>query len=232
VTTPSEKSALPLQVRQDWQRHDRTGLHEAVLASGKTLEQLQTLLAMAQQDQHSLLFTRIDQAIAGQLKITTGAFDHDPVSRTAIYQARPSPLLQQAAVAVVTGGSSDLPVAREAVRTLQFHGIEALEIYDVGVAGLWRIQEQLPLLLEQKVIIAVAGMDAALPTVLGGLIKGLIIAVPSSTGYGRAREGETALNALLCSCAQGLVVVNIDNGFGAACAALRVLAGKVADPAS
>ncbi len=98
-------------------------------------------------------------------------------------------------------------------------------VYDIGVAGLWRLQEKLELLRAQKILICVAGMDAALPTVLAGLVPNLIIAVPASTGYGMARGGETALNALLCSCGQGLVVVNIDNGFGAACAALRALAG-------
>src|SRR5690606_30571001 len=124
-------------------------------------------------------------------------------------------------------GTSDAAVAREAVRTLAFHGHAATEIHDAGVAGLWRIQAHLPLLSEQQIIICVAGMDAAMPTVLAGLLPALIIGVPTSTGYGIARGGETALHALLCSCAQGIAVVNIDNGFGAACAALRAARGMV-----
>ena len=211
------------QLRQDWHRAERTGLHEAVLARGKSLEQLQFLLNQAQEGQHALLFTHLERVVGEQLQVTAGLLDLDPVSRTAVYWPQMPCERKAAPIAIVSGGSSDLPVAREAVRTLKFHGVEPVEIYDVGVAGLWRLQEQLPLLQKQSVIIAVAGMDAALPTVLGGLVKALIIAVPTSIGYGMARQGETALNALLCSCAQGLVVVNIDNGFGAACAALRAL---------
>ncbi len=94
---------------------------------------------------------------------------------------------------------------------------------DVGVAGLWRITERLDELRERRVVICIAGMDAALPTVLGGLIPGVLIAVPASAGYGMTRGGETAMQSMLCSCAPGLVVVNIDNGYGAACAAIRVL---------
>src|SRR5690606_10580417 len=147
---------------------------------------------------------------------------YDAVAATARYiPAGYKPETIACRIAVVTGGTSDLPVAQEAVQTLRFYGCAATEIHDAGVAGLWRIEAQLELLRKQQIIICVAGMDAALPTVLAGLVPALIIAVPASTGYGMARAGETALNALLCSCAQGLVVVNIDNGFGAACAAIR-----------
>jgi pyridinium-3,5-biscarboxylic acid mononucleotide synthase len=96
-----------------------------------------------------------------------------------------------------------------------FHGHAAVEIYDVGVAGLWRIQQHLPAIAEHQVVIACAGMDAALHTVLAGLVPGLVIAVPTSVGYGVAEGGRTTLHSLLCSCAPGLVVVNIDNGYGA-----------------
>ncbi len=126
-------------------------------------------------------------------------------------------------IAVVTGGSSDVPVAREASRTLGYYGYRSLEIDDVGVAGLWRITNRLEELREKQIIICIAGMDAALPTVLGGLVSAVLIAVPTSIGYGMAKEGETALRSLLVSCAPGITVVNINNGFGAACAAIRVL---------
>lgn len=168
-----------------------------------------------------MLFTRLEQEMYDLLEARLPGFlDYDPVARTAFCQLSVQESVSDE-FAVVTGGSSDVPVAREALRTLQFYGHNALEINDVGVAGLWRLNERLPELENKKVVICIAGMDAALPTVLGGLIPGLIIAVPSSVGYGAARGGETALNSLLCSCAPGLVVVNIDNGYGAACAAIR-----------
>jgi NCAIR mutase (PurE)-related protein len=124
---------------------------------------------------------------------------------------------------VVGAGTSDMSVCREAVRALGYHGIKASEIYDVGVAGLWRLMERVPEIVRHPVVIAVAGMDAALVSVLGGLVPGLVIAVPTSVGYGMAKGGETALRAALVSCAPGVAVVNIDNGYGAACAALRAL---------
>ena len=104
-----------------------------------------------------------------------------------------------------------------------FYGHDVLEIHDVGVAGLWRITERLDELKACKIIVCVAGMDAALPTVLGGLISSVLIAVPTSVGYGMAKNGETALRSLLVSCAPGITVTNIDNGYGAACAAIRIL---------
>ena len=124
----------------------------------------------------------------------------------------------------MTAGTSDLPVAREAIRTLAFYGVGAREIADVGVAGLWRILQHEEELRRYPVVIVVAGMEGALFSVVAGLVGGVVIAVPTSTGYGAARAGETALHAALASCAPGLVAVNIDNGFGAANAALRVLA--------
>lgn len=208
----------------DWQRPARIGLSEAVLAAGKSLAQLQAILADASRRAQPLLFTRLAPEPALALASGTAGFDYDETSHTAIYRPDDqAPVLVNAAIAVVTGGTSDSRVAHEALRTLAFHGVAASVIHDVGVAGLWRLQQHLPLLHAQQVLICAAGMDAALPTVLAGLVPGLVIAVPTSTGYGRARDGETALNALLCSCAQGLTVVNIDNGFGAACAALRAL---------
>ncbi len=166
-----------------------------------------------------MLFTRMSRDNHDTLEQSfPGFLDYDEVSRTA-YQACPDPLYDEAQIAIITAGSSDVPVAREATRTLGYYGHPVDEINDVGVAGLWRLTDRLDDIRHKKVIICVAGMDAALPTVLGGLVPGLIIAVPSSVGYGMAKQGETALHALLCSCAPGLVVVNIDNGFSAAVAA-------------
>jgi hypothetical protein len=151
------------------------------------------------------------------------ALDYDPHSRTAILGKVPAPS-GEPPVAVVTAGTSDLPVAREAIRTLAFYGVGAREIADVGVAGLWRILRYEEELRRYPVVIVVAGMEGALFSVVAGLVGGVVIAVPTSTGYGVARAGETALHAALASCAPGLVTVNIDNGYGAASAALRVLA--------
>ena len=127
-------------------------------------------------------------------------------------------------MAIVTAGTSDIAIAREAARGLAFEGEASREIADVGVAGLWRLLQYETELKSYAVVIAVAGMDGALFSVVAGLVPGVVIAVPTSTGYGAARAGETALHAALASCAPGLVVTNIDNGYGAAQAALRVLA--------
>jgi NCAIR mutase (PurE)-related protein len=126
-------------------------------------------------------------------------------------------------VAIVAGGTSDAAVAREAARTLAFEGEEATLVLDVGVAGLWRLTERLDAIRTHRVIIAVAGMEGAIFSVLTGLVAAPVLAVPVSVGYGVGAGGQVALNAALASCASGLSVLNIDNGFGAAHAALRIL---------
>jgi NCAIR mutase (PurE)-related protein len=170
-----------------------------------------------------LLLTRLDQVQFAELPEHHRArIDYEPVSRTGFF-GEPHPLQGEARVAVVAAGTSDVPVSREAARTLRYYGVASTEINDVGVAGLWRLLERVEEIRRMPVVIAVAGMDAALPTVLGGLLPGVIIGVPTSVGYGVAQGGETALRAMLVSCAPGLAVMNIDNGYGAACAAMRVL---------
>ena len=129
----------------------------------------------------------------------------------------------KAGIGIVTAGTSDLGVAGEAARTLAFHGYAAPIIADVGVAGLWRLLERLEEIRRLRVIIAVAGMEGALFSVLAGLVAAPVIALPSSVGYGVATGGRVALEAALASCAPGLTVVNIDNGFGAACAAIGMM---------
>lgn len=211
------------EVVADWQRGERIGLPEAIYCAGKSVAQIAAILADAAGRAAPLLLTRLDAGQADALPpALRAALDYDPHSNTAVLGEWP-PLAAPPRVAVVTGGTSDLPVAREAARTLRFHGQDCLLIADAGVAGLWRLLAQVETLRGFPVLIAVAGMDAALPTVLAGLAPGAIIAVPTSVGYGVAAGGRTALNALLASCAPGLTVVNIDNGYGAACAALRIL---------
>jgi NCAIR mutase (PurE)-related protein len=218
-------------VQLDFDRRRRTGLDETIFAEGKSLAQLDTILTLARSRAAPLLITRLSpEKIAGLEPHWRTSLDYCPISKTAFF-GTPAPATDAAAaVAIVAGGSSDAAVAREAERTLAYGGVKSEVFIDVGVAGLWRLTRHVEVLREFSVVIAVAGMDAALPTVLGGLIPGLVIAVPTSVGYGVAAGGHTALNALLASCASGIVVVNIDNGYGAACAALRTLRVARRDP--
>ncbi len=207
----------------DTTRRERIGLGEAMLCGPKSPAQIAAILDDVAARRASLLLTRLDASAHDALPSAhRAALDYDPVSRTGFFGA-PLPLIGPTRLAVVAAGTSDVPVAREAMRTLRFDGVAAEEIVDVGVAGVWRLLERAEALRECDVVIVVAGMDAALPSVIGGLVGGLVIAVPTSVGYGVAAGGHAALNAALASCASGIVVVNIDNGYGAACAALRAL---------
>ncbi|MEM7445804.1 MAG: nickel pincer cofactor biosynthesis protein LarB [Pseudomonadota bacterium] len=209
----------------DFDRDERLGFGEAIFCAGKSTEQVQAILDAAMQQQKSLLLTRCALEMAAALG---PPLDYDEVSQTAFFGAT-APASDTPRIAIVAAGTSDIPVAREAERTLRFNGRQAHMILDVGVAGLWRLQARLPEIRKSAIVIAVAGMDAALPTVLGGLVPQPIIGVPTSVGYGATRSGETALMAMLSSCTPGLTVVNIDNGYGAACAALRMIARVAAD---
>ena len=209
-------------VNLDFERASRTGLAEAVFCAGKSDAQLRTICETIVVEHKPMLFTRLSLEQFVNLDAAyPSALNYEEVSGTAFHL--PPDVEQAVPLAVVTGGSSDLPVARECVRTLEFYGYQVLEIHAVGVAGLWRVTERLDELKRSKIIICVAGMDAALPTVLGGLVSAALIAVPTSVGYGMVKGGETALRSLLVSCAAGLTVTNIDNGYGAACAAIRIL---------
>ncbi len=204
----------------DEARTGRLGFGEAVYCLGKSPAQIAAILDGAHAP---ILLTLLSPEKFGALPATHQAgLDYDPVSQTA-FAGAPAALAGPAEIAVVTAGTSDVAVAREAVRTLRFSGRDAVLIADVGVAGLWRLMRRLDELRSMRVLIVAAGMDAALPSVIGGLVGGVIIAVPTSVGYGVAAGGQTALNSILSSCAPGIVTVNIDNGYGAACAALRVL---------
>ncbi len=207
----------------DTRRAERIGFGEAVYAAGKSPAQIAAILEDAAARDASLLLTRLDPERHSALPAwQQDRMDYDPVSRTAMFGPA-CPALAGLDVAVVTAGTSDVPVAREAVRTLGFNGRAALLIADVGVAGLWRLLSRVEELRAFRVVIVAAGMDAALPSVVAGLVPGVVIAVPTSVGYGVAEGGRAALHAILASCAPGIVTVNIDNGYGAACAALRVL---------
>lgn len=205
----------------DFDREQRLGFGEAIFCAQKSTAQINQILAEAQG--MPFLLTRLTpeafQALAEQHR---EHIDYDAVSQTGFHRFSPSAHCPPQ-IAVVTAGTTDAPTAREAVRTLEFNNLSTTVIYDVGVAGIWRLMERIDEIRSYPIIISVAGMDAALTSVLGGLVQSVIIAVPTSTGYGTAKAGETALNASLASCAPGVTVCNIDNGYGAACAAIRVL---------
>jgi hypothetical protein len=212
------------EVMFDFDRRRRTGLDEAVFAQGKSAAQLEVIFESAQARGVPLLVTRLSNDLHAAVAARWGEdLDYCPVSRTAFFGGvQPHPGTPPR-VAVVAAGSSDTLVAREVERTLEFNGVASASFIDVGVAGLWRLTRCLDAISAHPVVIAVAGMDAALPTVLGGLVAGLIVAVPTSIGYGVATGGHASLHAILASCAPGITVVNIDNGYGAACAAIRAL---------
>lgn len=214
---------LHKDVMLDFARDARTGLDEAVLCASKSVPHLAAILDQVEASGKRMLLTRLaPEQFEGLPQKHRAALDYEPVSRTAYFGGAHEPQVDTR-IAVVAAGTSDVAVSREAARTLRFYGEPATEISDVGVAGLWRLLERVEEIRKARVVIAVAGMDAALPTVIGGLVSGVVIGVPTSVGYGVATGGETALRAMLASCSQGLVVTNIDNGFGAACAALRIL---------
>lgn len=211
------------QIKLDFERRERIGFDEAVLCEWKSVEQIAYIVHTAGEAKRPLLLTRLsDVKFAALPEVYRRNIDYDPVSRTGFFAAELF-VPAHAEVSVVSAGSSDIPMAHEAIRTLQYFGIGASEISDVGVAGLWRLMERIDSIKASRVVIVAAGMDGALPSVVGGLVPGVVIAVPTSVGYGASDGGRTAMNACLASCAAGLTVVNIDNGFGAACAALRVL---------
>ena len=205
--------------RMDWQREARTGTAEAVLCATKTDAQIGAILETARTEGRRLLLTRLAPDRLAALP-RADALDYEPVGQTAVLGT-----LAPAApgIGIVAAGTSDLGIATEAARTLAFHGYDAPVLADVGVAGLWRLLEQVEALRRHRVLIAVAGMEGALFSVLAGLVSAPVIAVPAPHGYGVSAEGRLALDAALGSCAQGLTVVNIGNGFGAACAAIRMM---------
>jgi len=204
----------------DWDRERRTGVPEAIFCQGKSAAQIDAIVAAA--GDRRLLLTRLAPAAHAALAADVrGVLDYDPLSATAVLGGA-VPLVADG-IGIVAAGTSDLTVAREAARTLAFAGHRSEIIADVGVAGLWRLMARIEELRRFRILIAAAGMEGALFSVLAGLVEAPIVAVPTAVGYGVAEGGRAALHAALASCAPGLVVVNIDNGFGAAAAALKML---------
>jgi NCAIR mutase (PurE)-related protein len=201
--------------RVDHHRHLRQGFPEVVFAAGKSLEQLHGILAALAARSPRILVTRLspDKAQALRLDFPEAQYHPDSQALTLVRQALPDQ--GRGVILVISAGTSDIPVAEEALLTARIMGHRAEALYDVGVAGLHRLLAHQDLLAQASVFIVVAGMEGALPSVVGGLVDRPVIAVPTSVGYGASFGGLAALLAMLNSCATGVAVVNIDNGFGA-----------------
>ncbi len=210
--------------RIDGHRELRNGLAEVVYGEGKTAEQIVAIARAMIEAGQNVLVTRIDEHAASHLCSELPDFHYDPMARIA-WDGVKSRLATPAgvSVAVVSAGTADQAVAREAELTLEFLGVRVSSYRDVGVSGIHRLLAEREAIGNASVVIVVAGMEGALPSVVGGLVDIPVIAVPTSVGYGASFGGLAALLAMLNSCAAGVTVVNIDNGFGAAVAALQIV---------
>jgi NCAIR mutase (PurE)-related protein len=206
----------------DHHRELRTGVPEIVFGAGKTPDQIAAALRELARRAGGAIATRVDPARAEALRAALPEVAYHELARLAVLGA-PPPRPPTAPIAVVCAGTSDLPVAEEAALVAEFLGAApVIRVHDVGVAGVHRLLARLDTIRGAAVVIAVAGMEAALPSVLAGLIDRPLVAVPTSVGYGVSLDGLVALGAMLASCAPGITAVNIDNGVGAAVAAVRI----------
>ena len=205
----------------DHHREMRQGMPEFVYAEGKTPDQVAHIMHALYDRQGYALASRADPSHAEAVRTRLDATRYDPTSR--LWTLGEMPMQKDGQTLVIAAGTSDLPVAEEACGVLTFLGNEVGRLYDVGVAGVHRLLDQMDTLSEADVVIVVAGMEGALPTLVGGLLAVPVIAVPTSVGYGTSFNGLSALLGMLNSCATGVTVVNIDNGLGAAAAAHRIL---------
>lgn len=223
-TVSPEDAALQLKMQPfreigeyakvDFHRGIRQGVPEVIYGSGKTKEHILGIArTMLENGQKTVLITRLTQEsadfVAKELPLA-----YNPLARTGVIGELPVPT-GKGKVVVATGGTSDIPVAEEAAITAEVLGNEVLRLYDVGVSGIHRLLSNMETIMSARVIVAVAGMEGALPSVIGGLADCPVIAVPTSVGYGASLGGIAALLSMLNSCASGVSVVNIDNGFGA-----------------
>jgi hypothetical protein len=202
----------------DTNRHSRTGLPEVIYAEGKTNAQVVQIAKRMHSKGIDILATRVSPDMAREVKKSFPAIVYNDLGRTLCLRIHEKKV-PESYIAIVAAGTSDLPVAEEAAVTAEFLGNRVEKIYDVGVAGIHRLFNKIDLIRNARVIIVIAGMEGALTSVVGGLVDKPVIGVPTSIGYGANFQGLAALLAMLNSCASGVSVVNIDNGFGAACQA-------------
>ena len=213
----------------DTHRALRKGFAEVVYGGGKTAAQVVEIARQIRRREERLLITRLDEAQVRAVKKTFKEARHHRIARCVTIDPKPLPK-RAGSIAVVCAGTSDLPVAEEAAVTADIMGNRVERVYDVGVAGLHRLLNKLALIRQARVVIVVAGMEGALPSVVAGLVSRPLIAVPTSVGYGANFWGLTPLLSMLNSCSSGVTVVNIDNGFGAGYAASQINALEAGEP--
>ena len=224
-------ASLPFEdlghARVDHHRSLRSGLPEVIYAAGKTQEQTLAIFGSLLADGVDVLVTRVEPSIAEALVRAYPGAVHHAKARTVSLRQTPASEGSKGHIAVVCAGTSDLPVAEEAAVTAETFGAQVTRMYDVGVAGLHRLLAVRSELVTANVVVVCAGMEGALPSVVGGLVGVPVIAVPTSVGYGGSFGGATALLGMLNSCSPNVTVVNIDNGFGAAYTAVLIARAAV-----
>jgi NCAIR mutase (PurE)-related protein len=223
-------AALPYQdlgfAQVDHHRHLRTGFPEVVFGQGKTAAQIAAIMGELKRGGGNVLATRVGDAHVEEVLRAVPGARHEPLARALVIEQVEVPVTGRGTVLVVSAGTSDLAVAEEAALTARFAGSRVERLVDVGVAGLHRLLARRELLEQAEVLVVVAGMEGALPSVVAGLVSRPVVAVPTSVGYGASFGGLAALLAMLNSCAPGVTVVNIDNGFGAGLAAATINGGR------
>jgi NCAIR mutase (PurE)-related protein len=200
--------------RIDHHREMRTGYPEIIYCAGKTTEQVKEIVRVMALKENNVIGTRANQEMFDAVKSISDDAVFYPIARIISVQKK-KPVAPESRIAIITAGTSDMPVAEEAAVTAELLGNNVLRIYDAGVAGIHRLVDKLPDIRSCRVVVVIAGMEGALASVVGGLVDKPVIAVPTSVGYGASFGGISALLAMLTSCSTGVTVVNIDNGFGA-----------------
>jgi pyridinium-3,5-biscarboxylic acid mononucleotide synthase len=200
--------------RIDHHREMRTGYPEIIYCAGKSVEQVKEIVRVMSERENNVIGTRANQEMYDAVKSIIPEAVYYPMARIISVQKK-KPETPESSIAIITAGTSDMPVAEEAAITAELLGNKVVRIYDAGVAGIHRLVDKLPEIRSCRVVVVIAGMEGALASVVGGLVDKPVIAVPTSVGYGANFGGISALLAMLTSCSTGVTVVNIDNGFGA-----------------
>jgi pyridinium-3,5-biscarboxylic acid mononucleotide synthase len=207
--------------RIDHHREMRTGYPEIIYCAGKTPEQVSEIFRVMSEKENNVIGTRANHEMYLAVRGISSEAVYYPMARIISLQKK-KPVVPESSIALITAGTSDMPVAEEAAITAELLGNNVIRIYDAGVAGIHRLVDKLPEIRKCRVVIVIAGMEGALASVVGGLVDKPVIAVPTSVGYGANFGGISALLAMLTSCSTGVTVVNIDNGFGAGFAASMI----------